>query len=70
MSINCFPLIVVDDNGVEENELLMISLSLLQGTHNVNFSQQSVTIEIMDNDGEIGYQYLSHFGLYSFVKHH
>lgn len=53
MSINCFPLIVVDDNGVEENELLMISLSLLQGTRNVNFSQQSVTIEIMDNDGEI-----------------
>ena len=43
---------IVDDTGVEGNEFLMLSLTLLQGTPNVFFTHQNVTINIIDDDGE------------------
>ena len=53
VSGNCLTLVVIDDNGTEKNETLLMSLFFLQDTHNVNFTQESVTVEIIDDDGEI-----------------
>jgi hypothetical protein len=50
VSVNCLTLVVVDDNSVEENETLMMSLSFIHDTYNVNFTQKSVTVEIMNDD--------------------
>ena len=53
VSVNCLTLVVVDDNSLEQNETLMMSLSFVHDTYNVNFTQKSVTVEIMNDDGEI-----------------
>ena len=53
VSVNCLTLVVVDDNSLEQNETLMMSLSFVQDTYNVYFTQKSVTVEIMNDDGEI-----------------
>ena len=53
VSVNCLTLVVVDDNSLEQNETLMMSLSFVQDTYNVYFTQKSVTVKIMNDDGEI-----------------
>ena len=51
-TMKCFTVFIVNDNAVEGSELLMMSLSLLRETPNVHLMPQSVTIEIVDDDGE------------------
>jgi hypothetical protein len=50
VSVNCLTLVVVDDNSLEQKETLMMSLSFVHDTYNVNFTQKSVTVEIMNDD--------------------
>ncbi|CAI8010534.1 Adhesion G protein-coupled receptor L3 [Geodia barretti] len=50
VSVNCLTLVVVDDNSLEQNETLMMSLSFVHDTYNVNFTQKSVTVKIMNDD--------------------
>ncbi|CAI8010541.1 Extracellular matrix protein FRAS1 [Geodia barretti] len=57
VSVNCLTLVVVDDNSLEQNETLMMSLSFVHDTYNVNFTQKSVTVKIMnDDDLYIGFE--------------
>ena len=51
VSEQCFTLLVVDDTAVEDYELLMVFLSLPMGLNNVLLTQQNVTVQIADNDG-------------------
>jgi hypothetical protein len=56
VSGECFTLAIVDDNVTEDNEFFTVSLSLLQKTQNVIFTQQNVIIKIEDDDvAEIGF---------------
>ena len=51
----CITLGVVNDTAVENNEFLTVFLSLPGEVENVLFTQQSVTVQIIDNDGETLY---------------
>ena len=43
----------MDDKAIEENEYLMMLLYLPPQTPNVSIIQQSVSIEIVDDDGNM-----------------
>lgn len=68
VSKQCFTIVIIDDTAAELEEHLTLFISLPHKLHNVFITQQTATVQIVDNDGESLFYYIQQL-FYCIVSH-